>query len=106
MVHATRIWGPLRMILHSRSSFTDLQPGSPVLADTRRRTESLVAAHPELAALRARIVWANPDKVVLTERYDTDHRAEVIDGTSHRSVCKPGDDFADPWRFVEHGRLD
>jgi hypothetical protein len=85
---------------------TDLQPESPLLADTRRRTEALVAARrAELGTLRASIVWANPDDVVLAEHYDSDRVDDAIDDTSHGAVCKPGTEFLAPRTFVETGQL-
>ena len=44
LVRGTSMWGPLEMFLRRSSAYSDLQPESPLLADTRRRTEALVAA--------------------------------------------------------------
>jgi pimeloyl-ACP methyl ester carboxylesterase len=106
LVRGTKVWGPLEMFLRRSSAYSDLQPESPLLADTRRRTEALVAARrAELEALRASIVWANPDDVVLAERYDSDRVDDTIDGTSHGAVCKPRAEFTAPRTFVESAQL-
>lgn len=97
-------WPALNMYLSSSSAFTDLQQGSAILVETRRRTEQLVK-DAGLEALRARIVWANPDQVVIAERYDTDYADDAVDNTSHASVCKPRLGYELPWRFVEQGRV-
>jgi alpha-beta hydrolase superfamily lysophospholipase len=103
--HASCLWSVANARLRRASAYTDLQPQSPLLVETRRRTEQAVAARePDLRALQAFILWANPDNVVLAERYDTDHVDEAVDHTDHRSVCKPGEVYRDPWRFVETGR--
>jgi hypothetical protein len=56
-------------------------------------------------ALRARIAWANPEDVVIPERYDTDFVDETVHGTTHSSVCKPSARNEAPWRFVETGTV-
>lgn len=104
LVQASPIWIAVNMYLRRSSAYSDLQPGSQFLADTRRRTETLVTSHPDdLRALRASILWANPDEVVLTERYDSDLVDDTVDNTTHRGVCKPCDSYPTPWRFVESG---
>jgi len=104
LLQASAFWSALNMYLRRSSAYTDLQPRSDLLANTRQRTERLVSDHrQELAALRASILWANPDDVVLAERYDTDHVDDSVDGTSHITVCKPSNAYEMPWPFVEHG---
>jgi pimeloyl-ACP methyl ester carboxylesterase len=99
-------WVGVEMLLRRSSAFSDLQPGSSFLVDTRRRTEQLVVQSPELCrSLRAALLWANPDDVVLTERYDSDFVDDSVDGTTHSSVCKPHDGFTTPWTFVETGQV-
>jgi alpha-beta hydrolase superfamily lysophospholipase len=98
------LWLFVNAALRMASSFTDLQPNSPILTDTRRRTESFVAAYPEdLRQLRAKILWANPENLVYTERYDTDPVDDAEDGLGHRGICKPSPSFTRPWDFVEKG---
>jgi alpha-beta hydrolase superfamily lysophospholipase len=104
MTQASLLWRALNMYLRRSSAYTDLQPNSPFLADTRRRTEELVAARRnDLAALRASILWANPDDVVLAEGYDSDHVEDSVDNTTHSKVCKPSAAYRAPWVFVETG---
>lgn len=106
VLQASPGWIGLNMLLRRSSAFVDLQPGSPVLTSTRERTEALVNAdRSAMACLRARIVWANPDDVVNTERYDTDFVDDAIDGRSHNRVCKPDAEYDAPRTFVRDGRL-
>lgn len=103
IVRATGLWGAIEAVLRRSSAYTDLQPGSPTLEKTRERTEHL-ADKTGLCSLRARIVWANPDDVVIPERYTTDHVDDSWDDTTHSTVCKPKRQrFEKPWMFVESG---
>lgn len=95
----------MRALLAYRANFTDMQPGSEFLTSTRRRTEQIANTHPEAAAVRARIVWANPENVVISESYDTDLYSQSVDGRSHTAVCKPALDYLVPWQFVATGKL-
>jgi hypothetical protein len=93
------------MKLERSSSFNDLQPGSLILTETRKRTEEFIARQPDaFKALKASIAWANPDNVVITETYSTDYMPVSVDGTDHLTVCKPrtGTNMF-PWTFVESG---
>jgi pimeloyl-ACP methyl ester carboxylesterase len=104
LLQASAFWPALNMYLRRSSAYTDLQPKSEVLTNTRQRTERLVSNHRrELTALQASILWANPDDVVLAERYDSDPVDDSADGASHTTVCKPSDTYETPWPFVEHG---
>ncbi|KSU66880.1 MULTISPECIES: esterase/lipase family protein [Rhodococcus] len=111
MKAASSVWSAIEVFLRRAPAFSDLQPGSEVLERTRRRTEMYVK-EPGCEALKARIVWANPDNVVITDRYDTDFVDESIDETSHTTVCKPraaelapksSKAFEMPWIFIETG---
>lgn len=105
-VTATPLWLLCRIKLQGSSAFNDLAEGSQILTDTRKRTEEFVSQRSnELGALRARVLWANPENVVVTERYTSDHCSCSADGTNHFSVCKPNDAYQIPWQFVETGRL-
>lgn len=105
LCQASPLWLAFNMYLRRSSAYTDLQPDSQLITSTRRRTEQLVVQHSaDLAALRASILWANPDNVVLAERYDSDYVDDSVDNTSHISVCKPTDEYEEPWTFVEKGR--
>lgn len=99
-------WRLCMMKLQGSSAFNDLQERSQILTDTRRRTEEFVNQHSvELRGLRAHILWANPENIVVTEKYDTDHPPCSADDTNHVSVCKPDDKYQIPWQFVETGQL-
>jgi hypothetical protein len=102
LVRATPLWHAVHMYLARSSAYADLQPGSPVLTNLRERTEGL-AGEPEFQALRSRTLWANPENVVLAERYETDFPDEFSHGKDHASVCKPNDRYESPWTFVERG---
>lgn len=105
MVAATPVWAAIEMFVRRSSAYTDLQPGSAVLRDTRERTESL-AQRDEFSNLRAHIIWASPDDVVIAERYHTDFVDDAIDATTHSSICKPKPGFFEaPYAFVQEGRL-
>lgn len=106
LVRASSVWAAIEAVLLRSSAYTDLQPGSQVLEDLRERTIGYVVADSEgdMAALRARIVWANPDDVVIDQNYPSDYVAASWDGFSHTSVCKPKTEtFQSPWRFVQTG---
>lgn len=104
-IQASGIWGGIEMFLCSSSAYKDLQPGSAMQVETRRRTEML-AADRGGSVLRARIVWANPDEVVITERYDSDFVDDSYDDRTHSTVCKPVEDsFEMPWDFAETGLI-
>lgn len=74
-----------------------------MLVDTRARTERLVNTEPDTGALRARILWASPDQVVIEGKYDSDVVSRSVDGMDHGSVCKPNSGYQAPWQFVERG---
>ncbi|MCX5042485.1 hypothetical protein OG921_04770 [Aldersonia sp. NBC_00410] len=98
------VWAAVEPFLRRASAYTDLQPGSVILTETRTRTENLVAAK-GYDALRPRIVWASPDDVVIGERYSTDWVDSAWDGRTHTSVCKSSAGrFERPWDFIETGR--
>jgi hypothetical protein len=106
LMRAGPAWTLAEMQLRRSSAYTDLQPNSDVLVQTRRRTEAALGGpkSSELEVLRARILWANPDDVVIAERYDTDFLDHFVDAQTHRSVCKPGRHYETPWHFVETGK--
>lgn len=106
VLKASPFWPGFNMFLRKASAYTDLQPGSTTLIDTRRRTERFATLTEDLGALRAQVLWANPDNVVIAERYDTDPVDSTVDGTTHRSVCKPKASYTIPWQFAERGSFD
>jgi hypothetical protein len=104
LLRALGLWSAVDLRLSSSSAYLDLQPDSILLRETRRRTETLVATdHTAFGALRAQIVWANPENVVATERYDSDPVQFSAQDTTHLTVCKPNADYRLPWVFVETG---
>lgn len=103
---ATPLWPIVRMKMCASSAFNDLQEGSQILRETRERTEAFVDSRPDdMNALKASILWANPENIVITSRYRTDHPAMSADKTNHASVCKPQPGYDAPWRFVETGSI-
>lgn len=98
-------WTLIEMQLRRASAYSDLQQGSEILEHTKRRTEAALGGSrvSDLSALRAQILWANPDDVVIAERYDTDFVDHFIDGQDHGSLCKPHEMYPTPWNFVERG---
>ncbi|WP_158171347.1 esterase/lipase family protein [Rhodococcus sp. JT-3] len=103
LVRASGVWRALELYLHTSSGYKDMQPGSQILTSTRQQTEEL-AKEKDFEALRAFIVWANPEGVVITDRYRTDKRVYTFDNKNHVSVCKPvRDKFEGPWKFIETG---
>lgn len=102
---ATPTWWVAEMFLRRGGAYPDLQPGSPVLVSTRQRTERYGSEDARAGALAAHLLWANPERVVTTERYDTDPVSRTMDGTDHRSVCKPDIGYPAPFDFVQAGTL-
>lgn len=100
---AAAFWHVADALLRRSPAYTDMQPGSETLASTRRRTE-LIVKEQNLSALQASILWANPDTVVLPERYDSDLLEDWVDGRGHILVCKPDSRYCAPWTFAETGR--
>ncbi len=104
LLRASPVWPIVNLVLRYGPAYSELQAGSETLRMTRELTETLYARRPmDLQALRASILWANPDRVVITQRYSTDLVDDAVDGTTHGSVCKPRSDFPVPWTFVEMG---
>lgn len=94
------------VVLRGAPAFTALRQDSDLLARTRQETEALVGRHSgDLAALRARIMWARPEQVVERDGYETDYEADSLVPTrGHIAVCKPHVGYEQPRQFVETGR--
>lgn len=103
---AAPLWWVAEIFLSRGGAYLDLLPGSDTLISTRLRTERWGVNDARAASLAAEILWANPEKVVATEKYDTDARTRTIDRTDHGSVCKPSMTYDHPYRFVRTGRID
>lgn len=95
----------LTALRHS-PSYRELVISTKVLDKLQERTESYASDFPDLSSLRATTVWANPENVVVCERYNTDNASYVIDNKNHVDVCKPLPNFLGPAQFVQNGRLD
>lgn len=103
-LHVAPIWWVCEMFLVQGGAYLDLKAGSQILESTRRRTESYSPDAPDASALAAYILWANPEKVVVPERYDNDARSQTADGRTHRTVCKPEKTYEMPFSFVQSGQ--
>jgi len=100
-IRAVGIWGAIEALARTSPAYNDLAGRTSRLEDLRIRTEE-VSAEPGARALRAQIVWGDPDGVVATTRYDRD-RESWARGRSHMKVCKPNENYDVPWSFVEKG---
>lgn len=105
-------WPGLDRSLRAGAAYVDLAPDSLAISETRRRTERYDTRAGDARALGAQILWANPEDVVLTERYDTDQASRTVDPTihpqgkvAHADVCKPTDGYLVPYGFVVNGEL-
>lgn len=105
VVRGAPFWSAIEMFLRRASAYTDLQPDSAYLQEVKNRTIRLKPNEDAaLAALRAKIVWASPDEVVIADRYSTDFVESSWDGKGHIGVCKPAlVDYEMPWTFVRTG---
>lgn len=103
VARASGFWPALEMYLRRSSAYTDMQPGSTMLTDTRVRTQRLVQEEPDTGALVASILWASPDQVVIEGKYDSDAISRSVENQDHKSVCKPNASYPVPWDFVERG---
>jgi hypothetical protein len=105
LLRETGVWSVgIEPILRSSTAYTDLQKDSATLVDVKERTERLLSVDKtKFGGLRARILWADPDRVVVPIKYATDHPDESVPSTSHCSVCKPNGGYDSPWVFVETG---
>lgn len=81
-------------------SLEDLSVGSESLKsladDSRTVTAKREAAKEPFDYLRARVVHAEKDKVVVQDTFYPDRAADPIMRRNHRNVCKPDDDFRRP----------
>jgi hypothetical protein len=87
------------------SSFQELEPGSSVLQMLREDTNSFADRFPQLSGLRARIVWAQRDRVVTSLPFRHDVSYTLLD-TDHISVCKPNLKNPAPFAFVSNGVIE
>lgn len=102
-LYAAPLWWVADMFLRRGGAYLDLQPGSATITSTKEWTEAYGVGHEHAGALAASLLWANPEKVVATERYATDAQTRTADGTHHASVCKPTAEYSLPYHFVKTG---
>lgn len=100
----------LDRFLRAGVGYTDLQPTSAVIRETRRRTERHDTRVGDASALAGHLLWANPEEIVITEKYDTDAISRTVDPSLHpigkvvhEEVCKPRVGYDLPYRFVATG---
>lgn len=100
----------LDRFLSAGSAYADLKPGSLVIRDTRARTERHDTRLGDARSLAANLLWANPELIVLTEKYDTDPISRTVSRSAHpdgkilhEEVCKPRVGYDLPYRFVATG---
>lgn len=91
--------------LSGTGSYPDLKPTSLTIKETQERTQSYGLGDPRTRCLAARILWANPEDVVIPERYRFDESTQTMDGVDHRSICKPSGSFLAPYKFVRSGSI-
>lgn len=101
-LQVTPVWWAVEMFLN-RGAYPELKQGSITIIKTQQRTEAYGSKNGNARSLSASILWANPEKVVATERYDTDTRTRTADGKNHATVCKPSPDYGVPYEFVKTG---
>lgn len=103
----------IERLLRTGAAFVDLQPNSEMIRNTRRRTERYDCRAGDAQALAGHLLWANPEQVVLAERYDTDPISRTVDPSAHSrkriehgDVCKPVHGSYDvPYLFVATGDI-
>lgn len=99
-------WRVAEVLLSTAPAYQELKPESRLLEGTKDLTQRLHQEHQaELGALAASIAWAQNEKVVQAEFYESDAYSDTIEHTSHRTVCKPNSDRQSPLLFVETGRV-
>lgn len=102
----TSVFSVGMVALEGAPAFTALRRNSELLARTRDETEALILTHgADLAALRAHVMWARPERVVERDGYRTDYEAEsLVPEQDHSDVCKPRPGYEQPRLFVQTGR--
>lgn len=106
-LEATFVWKLFHARLSAAPAYKALQQGSYLLESTRDDTERLIKGHAsEVAALRAYVLWAEPEQIVERGPY---YRLDYVDANliprrNHSRVCKPDAGYGAPRRFVETGR--
>lgn len=106
MLQGSLFWKVIHPFACKSPNYRDLRPRSKVLANTEENTKRIISqlGNTAAAALRAHILWADPENIVISERYSSDFADYFQGGTDHRSVCKPTGMYAAPRDFVRTGR--
>ncbi len=93
-----------RLLLGMSPSYGEMSQNSHLLGMVRDGTEYFAKIFPSLPALKASILWAEKDSVVIDAGYVTDPSSFRAPGTTHVTVCKPKKDYFSPLRFTSYGR--
>ena len=86
-------------------SYQEMKQGSQLIEVIREQTTNCAKRFSKLPALRADILWADSDNVVIDECYEYDRNRGRATGQTHTSVCKPMGEYLDPMRLVQYGEL-
>lgn len=93
----------LRVVLSAYRAFTELSPDSALIKAVKSETESYAANDPHCAlpALRAKILWADYEDVVVAGEYACDAAPQYpLRKTTHIDVVKPTPDYLVPMGFL------
>lgn len=71
-------------------SLLDLERGSSFLTTLEQDSRDYLQRNPGAGCARAAVVaWASEDPIVVRQNFAQDAPAEVVDDTTHVSICKP-----------------
>ncbi|HKA21136.1 MAG TPA: alpha/beta fold hydrolase [Blastocatellia bacterium] len=87
-----------------QAAYSDLSSDLPILDDVRKYTEEYSERFPSVLALRARVLWATTEKVVVMWQYKWDGPVEYCKDVTHTEVCKPTPEFRRPLEFVSYAQ--
>jgi pimeloyl-ACP methyl ester carboxylesterase len=78
----------------------DLEIGSQTLTDLEDETRQILGSRParwkKYPFLRANVIHAQNDRIVLQNQFGRDYRTEFVPGKGHSAVCKPELGFLRP----------
>lgn len=99
----------VQAFLGMSKSYLEMKQGSNFLTVVREGTEDMARSFTDLTALRADVLWATSDSVVIDTEYLVDRNCdplrEHVAGTNHVTVCKPTTGYLAPIQMVSHGTL-
>ena len=90
----------MRAFLDFSTSATELKGKTKILESLQAFTQGAAKQYPNIAALRAELVYGADDHCVFIGKYDDDVRFPNREGHGHWSICKPTRDFIFPLKFV------